>query len=44
MHEHNETYREKRIYLEKTLADRFSVLQNDTVNVSIAEKKQVNHF
>ncbi|VDN52047.1 unnamed protein product [Dracunculus medinensis] len=41
MHEHNETYREKRIYLEKTLADRFSVLQNDTVNVSIAEKKQI---
>ncbi|KAM3724635.1 GATOR complex protein [Dirofilaria immitis] len=35
------TYRERRIYIEKTIADIFSLSQNQYVMVKIVEKKQV---
>uniref|UniRef100_A0AAF5PRU9 DEP domain-containing protein n=3 Tax=Wuchereria bancrofti TaxID=6293 RepID=A0AAF5PRU9_WUCBA len=35
------TYREKRIYIEKAIADMFSLSQNQYVTVKIVEKKQV---
>lgn len=35
------TYREKRIYIEKGIADMFSLSQNQYATVKIVEKKQV---
>lgn len=35
------TYREKRIYIEKAIADTFSLSHNQYVTVKIVEKKQV---
>lgn len=35
-------YREKRIYIEKAIADMFSLSQNQYVTVKIVEKKQVS--
>lgn len=44
VHEDTEggTFRERRIYVEKSIADTFSLSQNQCVEVKIVEKKQVS--